>query len=57
MVKIVCTYSCMAPKVKSAAGSSQSFDASKFLSFEAQKKFTDQLKIHVIHVTQGELDH
>ena len=42
----VCAY--MAPKTKSGAGSSQSFDASKFLSFETQKKFTDQLKIHVI---------
>ena len=38
----------MAPKTKSGAGSSQSFDASKFLSYETQKKFTDQLRIHVI---------
>ena len=38
----------MAPKTKSGAGSSQSFDASKFLSYEMQKKFTDQLRIHVI---------
>ena len=32
----------MAPKTKSAAGSSQSFDSSKFLNYETQKKFTDQ---------------
>ena len=38
----------MAPKTKSAAGSSQSFDSSKFLSYETQKKFTDQKRIHVI---------
>ena len=44
----MCKYSIMAPKTKSGAGSSQSFDASKFLSYEMQKKFTDQLKIHVI---------
>ena len=41
-------YSRMVPKAKSVARSSQSFDASKFLSFETQKKFTNQLKIHVI---------
>ena len=45
---MVSKYSVMAPKAKSVAGSSQSFDASKFISFETQKKFTDQLKIHVI---------
>ena len=45
---MVSKYRVMAPKLKSVAGSSQSFDASKFLSFETQKKFTDQLKIHVI---------
>ena len=44
----MCKYSIMAPKTKSGAGSSQSFDASKFLSYETQKKFTDQLRIHVI---------
>ena len=44
----MCNYSSMAPKTKSAAGSSQSFDSSKFLSYETQKKFTDQKKIHVI---------
>ena len=38
----------MAPKTKSGAGSSQSFDSSKFLSYETQKKFTDQRRIHVI---------
>ena len=38
----------MAPKTKSAVGSSQSFDSSKFLSYETQKKFTDQKWIHVI---------
>ena len=38
----------MALKTKSGAGSSQSFDASKFLSYEMQKKFIDQLRIHVI---------
>ena len=38
----------MALKTKSGAGSSQSFDASKFLSYETQKKFTDQRRIHVI---------
>ena len=38
----------MAPKTKSSAGSSQSFDSSKFLSYETQKKFTDQRRIHVI---------
>ena len=45
---MVSKYSVMAPKAKSVAGSSQSFDASKFLSFETQKKFINQLKIHVI---------
>ena len=38
----------MAPKTKSGARSSQSFDSSKFLSYETQKKFTDQRRIHVI---------
>ena len=38
----------MAPKTKSAVKSSQSFDSSKFLSYETQKKFTDQKWIHVI---------
>ena len=38
----------MPPKGKAIAGSSQSFDSSKFLSYETQKKYTDQLKIHVI---------
>ena len=38
----------MAPKTKSGAGSSQSFDSSDFLSYEMQKKFTDQKRIHVI---------
>ena len=38
----------MAPKTKSGAGSSQSFNSSKFLSYETQKKFTNQLRIHVI---------
>ena len=45
---VVCEYIIMAPKTKSSAESSQSFDASKFLSYEMQKKFTDQLRIHVI---------
>ena len=44
----MCNYSVMAPKTKSAAGSSQSFDSSKFFSYETQKKFTDQKRIHVI---------
>ena len=44
----MCKYSIMAPKTKSGVGSSQSFIASKFLSYETQKKFTDQLRIHVI---------
>ena len=35
-------------KGKVVAGSSQSFDSSKFLSYETQKKYTDQKKIHVI---------
>ena len=35
-------------KQKSGIGSSQSIDASKLLSYETQKKFTDQLRIHVI---------
>ena len=34
LVNFVCNYSIMAPKTKSGAGSSQSFDASKFLSYE-----------------------
>ena len=38
----------MPPKGKAVAGSSQSFDSSKFLSYETQKKYTDQTKIHVI---------
>ena len=42
----VCEY--MALKTKSSAGSSHSFNASKFLSYETQKKFMDQLRIHVI---------
>ena len=44
----VCEYIIMNPKTKSGAGSSESFDASKFLNYEMQKKFTDQLRIHVI---------
>ena len=44
----MCKYSIMAPKTKFGAGSSQSFDASKFLSYETQKKFTNRLRIHVI---------
>ena len=44
----MCKYRIMAPKTKSGAGSSQSFDASKFLNYETQKKFTDQLRIHGI---------
>ena len=38
----------MAPKTKSSARSSQSFDSSKFLSYDTQKKFIDQRRIHVI---------
>ena len=38
----------MPPKQKSIAGSSQSFDSAKFLSYETQKKYIDQKKIHVI---------
>ena len=38
----------MPPKQKSVAGSTQSFDSTKFLSYETQKKYTDQKKIHVI---------
>ena len=38
----------MPPKGKAVAGSSQSFDSSKFLSCETKKKYTDQTKIHVI---------
>ena len=45
---IVWEYIIMAPKIKFGAGSSQSFDASKFISYETQKKFIDQLRIHVI---------
>ena len=44
----MCKYSIMAPKTKSATVSSQSFDSSKFLSYETQKKFIDQKRIHVI---------
>ena len=46
----------MPPKQKSVAGSSQSFDSAKFLSYETQKKYTDQKKIYTnqkkIHVIQ-----
>ena len=38
----------MAPKTKCGAGSSQSFDSCKFFSYETQKKFIDQRRIHVI---------
>ena len=38
----------MAPKTKSGVGASQSFDASKFLNYETQKKFTNQRKLKVI---------
>ena len=38
----------MAPKTKSGAGSSQSFNSSKFLSYETQKNFIDQRRIYVI---------
>ena len=37
----------MASKTKFGARSSQSFDASKFLSYETQKKFTDQRRLKV----------
>ena len=62
---MVSKYRVMAPKLKSVAGSSQSFDASKFLSFETQKKIhrptenpcNTRKRIGAETTTQGELDH
>ena len=38
----------MAPKKGISAGTSQSYDQSKFVSFIAQTRFTNRLKLHVI---------
>ena len=38
----------MASRKQTAVGSSQSFDASKFASFEAHKWFMDHIKLKVI---------
>ena len=38
----------MAPKKSTSTGTSQSYDQSKFVSFIAQTRYTNHLKLHVI---------